>query len=116
MPRYLELLAAGGSRSPEDLAAIAGLDLADPSFWAKGLDLVREQLEAAEAAAAEGQATSARAAQPAPGGEFASLGALSTTWVLKAPLTATGWSVASRIASTVWSAGSSCSPPDRRRA
>jgi oligoendopeptidase F len=53
VPRYLELLAAGGSRSPEDLAAIAGLDLADPSFWAKGLDLVREQLEAAEAAAAE---------------------------------------------------------------
>jgi oligoendopeptidase F len=56
VPRYLELLAAGGSRSPEDLAAIAGLDLADPSFWAKGLDLVREQLEAAEAAAAEVQA------------------------------------------------------------
>jgi oligoendopeptidase F len=53
VPRYLELLAAGGSRSPEDLAAIAGLDLADPSFWAKGLDLVHEQLEAAEAAAAE---------------------------------------------------------------
>jgi oligoendopeptidase F len=57
VPRYLELLAAGGSRSPEDLAAIAGLDLADPSFWAKGLDLVREQLEAAEAAAAEVQST-----------------------------------------------------------
>ena len=56
VPRYLELLAAGGSRSPEDLAAIAGLDLADPSFWAKGLDLVREQLEAAEAAATEVQA------------------------------------------------------------
>ena len=55
VPRYLELLAAGGSRSPEDLAAIAGLDLADPSFWAKGLDLVRDQLEAAEAAAAEVQ-------------------------------------------------------------
>jgi oligoendopeptidase F len=53
VPRYLELLAAGGSRSPEDLAAIAGLDLTDPSFWAKGLELVREQLEAAEAAAAE---------------------------------------------------------------
>jgi oligoendopeptidase F len=55
VPRYLELLAAGGSRSPEDLAAIAGLDLADPSFWSKGLELVREQLEAAEAAAAEVQ-------------------------------------------------------------
>jgi oligoendopeptidase F len=53
VPRYVELLAAGGSRSPEELAAIAGLDLEDPGFWAAGLDLVREQLDAAEAAAAE---------------------------------------------------------------
>lgn len=53
VPRYLELLSAGGSRSPEELAKIAGLDLEDPSFWAQGLDLVREQLERAEAAAAE---------------------------------------------------------------
>ncbi|HEU4977651.1 MAG TPA: M3 family oligoendopeptidase [Solirubrobacteraceae bacterium] len=53
VPRYLELLSAGGSRSPEDLAAIAGLDLADPGFWRSGLELVRDQLEAAEAAAAE---------------------------------------------------------------
>jgi oligoendopeptidase F len=51
--RYLELLSAGGSRSPEELAAIAGLHLEDPSFWAKGLDLVRDQLDRAEAAAAE---------------------------------------------------------------
>src|SRR5215208_7085596 len=53
VPRYLELLGAGGSRSPEELAAIAGLDLEDPSFWSQGLDLVRDQLELAEAAAAE---------------------------------------------------------------
>jgi oligoendopeptidase F len=53
VPRYLELLSAGGSRSPEELAAIAGLDLEDALFWAKGLELVREQLEAAEAAARE---------------------------------------------------------------
>jgi oligoendopeptidase F len=51
VPRYLDMLAAGGSRSPEDLAAIAGLDLADPGFWASGVDLVRRQLEAAEEAA-----------------------------------------------------------------
>ena len=59
VPRYLELLSAGGSRRPEDLAAIAGLDLEDPGFWASGLELVREQLEQAEAAAAEvrGQST-----------------------------------------------------------
>jgi oligoendopeptidase F len=51
VPRYVEMLAAGGSKSPEELAAIAGLDLTDPGFWAKGLDLVRKQLEQAEAAA-----------------------------------------------------------------
>jgi oligoendopeptidase F len=57
VPRYLELLAAGGSRSPEELAAIAGLDLEDPSFWAQGLELVREQLGNAEAAAAQARAS-----------------------------------------------------------
>jgi oligoendopeptidase F len=51
VPRYIELLSAGGSRSPEELAAIAGLDLTDPEFWNNGLKLVREQLEAAEEAA-----------------------------------------------------------------
>jgi oligoendopeptidase F len=53
VPRYLEMLAAGGSRSPEDLAGIAGLDLTDPGFWASGLRLVQGQLEQAEAAADE---------------------------------------------------------------
>jgi oligoendopeptidase F len=51
VPRYLELLAAGGSRSPEELGAIVGIDLADPGFWDSGLALVQDQLEAAEAAA-----------------------------------------------------------------
>ena len=52
VPRYVELLEAGGSRSPEELAAIAGLDLADPEFWNDGLALVRGQLDEAEKAAA----------------------------------------------------------------
>jgi oligoendopeptidase F len=51
VPRYLEMLAAGGSRPPEEIAAIAGIDLADPGFWDAGLDLVAERLTAAEAAA-----------------------------------------------------------------
>jgi oligoendopeptidase F len=51
VPRYLELLAAGGSRAPEELARIAGLDLTDPAFWDAGLALVEEKLEAAEATA-----------------------------------------------------------------
>jgi oligoendopeptidase F len=48
VPRYLELLAAGGSRSPEALGTIIGVDLADPGFWDAGLALVEEQLTAAE--------------------------------------------------------------------
>jgi len=51
VPRYLELLAAGGSRGPEELAGIVGIDLADPGFWDAGLDLVERQLTEAEAAA-----------------------------------------------------------------
>jgi oligoendopeptidase F len=51
VPRYLELLAAGGSRSPEELGRIVDVDLADPGFWDAGLDLVERQLHEAEAAA-----------------------------------------------------------------
>jgi oligoendopeptidase F len=53
VPSYLELLAAGGSRTPEELGRIVGVDLADPGFWDAGLDLVARQLEQAEAAARE---------------------------------------------------------------
>jgi oligoendopeptidase F len=53
VPSYLELLRAGGSRSPEELGQIVGIDLADPGFWDSGLDLVEAQLEEAEAAAHE---------------------------------------------------------------
>jgi oligoendopeptidase F len=50
---YLELLSAGGSCSPEELGRIVGVDLADPGFWDRGLDLVERKLDAAEAAARE---------------------------------------------------------------
>ncbi|MCW3010588.1 MAG: family oligoendopeptidase [Solirubrobacterales bacterium] len=53
VPAYVELLSAGGSKSPEELAAIAGLDLTDPGFWQSGIELVRGQLDAAEAVADE---------------------------------------------------------------
>jgi oligoendopeptidase F len=52
VPQYLELLSAGGSRSPEQLAQIVGIDLADPGFWDAGLELIEEQLSQAEALAA----------------------------------------------------------------
>jgi oligoendopeptidase F len=53
VPAYHELLAAGGSRSPEELGRIVGVDLADPGFWDRGLALVQSQLDTAEAAARE---------------------------------------------------------------
>lgn len=51
VPSYLEMLRAGGSRSPEDLGRIVGVDLADPSFWDGGLAIIDRQLAAAEQAA-----------------------------------------------------------------
>lgn len=53
VPSYLELLRAGGSRSPEELGAMVGIDLSDPGFWDSGLDLVEAQLTEAEEAAHE---------------------------------------------------------------
>jgi oligoendopeptidase F len=50
---YLDLLRAGGSRSPEELARIVGLDLTDPSIWASGLDALGEELDEAERLADE---------------------------------------------------------------
>jgi oligoendopeptidase F len=49
--QYIELLAAGGSCTPEELGRIVDIDLADPGFWDTGLDLVERQLSEAEAAA-----------------------------------------------------------------
>jgi oligoendopeptidase F len=51
VPSYLELLSKGGSAPPEELGKVVGVDLADPKFWDGGLDIVEEQLQAAEAAA-----------------------------------------------------------------
>jgi oligoendopeptidase F len=53
VPRYLALLTAGGSDSPERLLAAIGLDIADPAFWKGGLALLEQLLEQAEALAAQ---------------------------------------------------------------
>jgi oligoendopeptidase F len=50
---YLDLLRAGGSRSPEELARLVGLDLTDPSIWASGLDALGVELDEAERLADE---------------------------------------------------------------
>ncbi len=50
--KYEAMLAAGGSKSPEDLAAMVDCDLRDPSFWSDGLSLIDTTLDRAEEAAA----------------------------------------------------------------
>ena len=50
---YLDVLRAGGSRQPEELAQIVGLDLTDPSIWASGIDALAAELDEAEALAVE---------------------------------------------------------------
>jgi oligoendopeptidase F len=54
--KYLDLLRAGGSKSPEELGAMVGVDLADPGFWDRGLDIIERRLDATiEAAQAAGR-------------------------------------------------------------
>ena len=53
VPKYLELLAAGGSRWPEELGRIVDCDLADPGFWDAGLAIIDTKLTEAEQAAAD---------------------------------------------------------------
>ena len=52
MPSYLQLLAAGGSDSPETLGRLVGVDLADPEFWKAGLGVIDELVTEAEELAA----------------------------------------------------------------
>jgi oligoendopeptidase F len=48
VPRYLELLAAGGSDAPDRLQARLGVDVTDPGFWERGLRLLGEMVSEAE--------------------------------------------------------------------
>jgi len=48
VPRYLELLRAGGSDSPAVLLSHIGLDVTDPAFWEGGVALLGELVEEAE--------------------------------------------------------------------
>jgi oligoendopeptidase F len=50
---YFELLRAGGSKTPQELAEMVGLDLNDPEIWASGIDAISVQMDEAEALATE---------------------------------------------------------------
>ena len=51
VPQYLDLLRAGGSMPPEELGKLVDVDLADPGFWDRGLDIIERRLEDTIAAA-----------------------------------------------------------------
>jgi len=53
VPKYLELLAAGGSDAPHVLLAKLGVDVNDPGFWELGLKLLGEMVSEAEKLASQ---------------------------------------------------------------
>jgi oligoendopeptidase F len=53
VPRYLDLLAAGGSEAPHVLLARLGVDVNDPAFWELGLRLLDDMVTQAERLAAQ---------------------------------------------------------------
>jgi oligoendopeptidase F len=48
VPRFLKILAYGGSRSPEEIISEAGFDMASPAFWQRGFDVLEGLLEELE--------------------------------------------------------------------
>ena len=53
VPKYLDLLAAGDSDYPDRLLAEVGVDINDPGFWQKGIDVIEGWIAQAEALARE---------------------------------------------------------------
>ena len=53
VPKYLELLSAGGSDAPDLLLSRLGVDVNDPGFWSLGLALLDEMVSEAELLAKE---------------------------------------------------------------
>lgn len=48
VPQYINLLSAGGSKSPAELVATLNLDINDPSFWQNGIKFIDEMVTNAE--------------------------------------------------------------------
>lgn len=44
-PRYLQLLSAGGSQSPEKILSDAGIDMHSDRFWQGGFDVIRDLVD-----------------------------------------------------------------------
>jgi oligoendopeptidase F len=48
-PRYIKVLEAGGSASPVDICAEAGLDITKAAFWQGGFDVINDLVTELEA-------------------------------------------------------------------
>ena len=48
VPKYLEMLTAGGSQAPHILVGKLGVDVTDPEFWGLGLQLLDDMVAEAE--------------------------------------------------------------------
>lgn len=44
VPKYLDLLAAGGSQAPREILAKVGVDMTSEAFWQSGFDTIREMV------------------------------------------------------------------------
>jgi oligoendopeptidase F len=53
VPKYLDLLSAGGSEAPHVLLGRMGVDVTDPGFWELGLKLLGDMVAEAETLAAQ---------------------------------------------------------------
>jgi oligoendopeptidase F len=45
VPKYLEMLAAGGSRSPEAILGDMGIDMRAEAFWQSGFDMIADMVQ-----------------------------------------------------------------------
>jgi oligoendopeptidase F len=48
VPKYLDLLATGGSQSPQDILTKMGVDMTSEAFWQPGFDTIREMVDQLE--------------------------------------------------------------------
>ncbi len=47
-PKYIELLKTGGAKDPYELMKTVDVDISDPGFWQKGMDIIDKMLGQAE--------------------------------------------------------------------
>jgi oligoendopeptidase F len=49
IPKYLRILAYGGSKSPSHILSEAGIDMASAEFWQGGFDVLADMIRQLEA-------------------------------------------------------------------